>query len=152
MPGWARRLLAVLGVGAAVYGVVALDVVLRARSAYLEGEKYMRWHLHPEEKKAHFESEYLEKKAGLDASHAKGEIGKEEFEDRLELALFERDHLTGESSAKYAYIWFQTAVELFTPPESRWVEKARGRMAEARRIWQEELKAKGIPFEGTMFE
>ncbi len=34
-----RLVLGVLGVAAALYGVVALDVVWRARHAYLEGEK-----------------------------------------------------------------------------------------------------------------
>jgi hypothetical protein len=34
-----RRLVTILGFVAAIYGIVCADVVLRARSAYLEGEK-----------------------------------------------------------------------------------------------------------------
>jgi len=39
MTRWRRRALWGLGVAAAVYGIVCVDVVLRARHAYLEGEK-----------------------------------------------------------------------------------------------------------------
>ena len=47
--------------------------------------------------------------------------GSAERNERRELARFDRDYRISESSLKYAFIWFQSAVELFSPPESKWV-------------------------------
>jgi hypothetical protein len=57
-----------------------------------------------------------------------------------------------ESSIKYAYIWFQTTVELFSPPESKWVKLARKKMPLAKSLWQKELESKGIKVEPYMLE
>jgi hypothetical protein len=152
MKGWQKVVLAALGGLAAVYGLVAADVVLRARSAYLEGEKYMAWHDHPERKKAYFDAVFADQEKSLEAELDAGKLSKDEHDERLELARFERDQSISESSAKYAYVWFQTAADLFTPPESRWIVKSRARMADAKKLWQDELRAKGIPFEEYMFE
>ncbi len=57
-----------------------------------------------------------------------------------------------ESSLKYAYVWFQTAVELFSPPESRWVVLSRQKMAVAKELWKKELAAKKIPYQDYMLE
>jgi hypothetical protein len=152
MANWRKAALGAMAAVAGVYGLVAADVVLRARAAYIEGEKYMRWHEHPEEKKAHFDAAFAEKGLRLKADLDAGKLKKDEFEERLELARFERDQSVSESSAKYAFVWFQTAADLFHPPESRWIVKARSRMADAKKIWQSELRAKGIPFEDYMFQ
>ena len=152
MRPWTRAALGVAAGAGVLYAAVAADVVLRARSAYLEGEKYMRWRERPEEKRAHFQSRFEDARRALERDLERGRITREDFQERLELASFERDELTSESSIKYAYVWFQTAAELFTPPESRWVLRSRERMVEAKRLWQDELRAKGIPFEETMFE
>lgn len=146
-----RIALTALASMAAFYGVVAADVALRARSAWLEGEKYMRWHDHPDEKRAFFDAEFARDEARLREGLASGKMTKDEFDERLELARFERDQSVSESSAKYAFVWFQSAAELFNPPESRWVERSRVRMAQAKTLWQDELRAKGIPFEEYMF-
>jgi hypothetical protein len=152
MRDWGKVLLAAVGVAGFVYGLTAVDVVLRARTAYLEGEKYMRWQDHPDEKKRYFDAAFDVKSAGLKKELEAGRLTKAEFDERLELAGFERDQSISESSVKYAYVWFQTAAELFTPPESRWIAKSRSRMADAKKLWQTELRAKGIPFEDYMFE
>ena len=60
-------------------------------------------------------------------------------EHYTELAEFRRDEAVEESSLKYAYHWYKTVVELFTPPESRWVRLSRERMAEAKTLWTREL-------------
>ena len=57
-----------------------------------------------------------------------------------------------ESSLKYAYVWFQTAVELFSPPESRWVALSREKMVLAKELWKKELDAKKIPYQDYMLE
>jgi hypothetical protein len=152
MRSWKRAALAALAAAAALYGVVAADVVLRARSACLEGEKYMWWREHPEEKQAYFDAELSRSERRLQADFERGRMSKDELDERIELARFERDQSVSESSAKYAYVWFQTAADLFTPPESRWSERSRTRMKDAKKLWQDELRAKGIPFEDAMFE
>lgn len=129
-----------------------VDVILRARSAYLEGEKYLEWNRRPELKTAHFDALLAKKEARLRRELQAGKMQPEELAQRLELARFERDQSASESSLKYAYIWFQTAVELFSPPESRWVRLSRVKMAEAKEAWRAELKAKKIPFEEFMLE
>ena len=63
---------------------------------------------------------------------------------RLFLAKFERDDLMNESSLKYAYAWYHTAVQLFTPPESRWVALCRERGKIARALWKKERDARKV--------
>ena len=150
--GWKRGVLAVVAAAAALYGFAALDVTLRARSAYLEGEKYMRWQDHPEEKLAFFESAFQARKKELQAKLGKKALSQDEFNERLELAGFERDEAVKDSSAKYAYVWYRTAVELFTPPESRWVGLSRARMEDAKRLWRSELKARGVALPESVFQ
>ena len=147
-----RTLLAILGCAAAVYAMAYVDLVLRARSAYLEGVKYLEWETRPELKKAYFEGKLAKKEAALKAEAASGKLSPAELDERLELARFERDQRVAESNFKYAYVWFQTAVELFSPPESRWVVLSRGKMAEAKALWKKELEAKRIPYKDYMLE
>ncbi|MBI5242004.1 MAG: hypothetical protein HY926_16140 [Elusimicrobia bacterium] len=147
-----RGLLTVLACAAAVAGMVYADLWLRARSAYLEGEKYLEWDRRPELKVAHLDRQLAEKAARQRAERAAGRFAPEELEQRLALARFERDEAMKESSLKYACVWFQTAVELFSPPESRWVVLSRRRMAEAKELWKKELAAKKIPYQDYMLE
>ncbi|MFA6030210.1 MAG: hypothetical protein WC969_10175 [Elusimicrobiota bacterium] len=147
-----RRLLLAAAAAAAVYAMVCADLALRARSAWLEGEKYMEWNARPELKKAFCESEFARAKAGLDAEKAAGRMGEPEYRQRLELERFRADEAVLESSSKLAYHWYKTAVELFSPPESRWVTRSRARMAEAKALWVAELRARKIPFEDYMLE
>ncbi len=140
------------GAFAFVYALAAADVVLRARDAYMEGEKYLRWSRDPAAKAVHFDAELARKTALLKKDFDKARMTAPEFEQRVILLKFERDSAVSESSLKYAYVWFQTAVELFTPPESRWIAKSRRRMAEVKELWKAELRAKKIPFEEYMLE
>ena len=149
---WARRVAAVLGMAFVVYGMIYVDVVLRARSAFNEAERYLSWHSDSAGKRRHFEARYESKLATLKKNLKAGEIDRIEFDERAELAEFEREHNIEESSIKYAYLWYQTCVELFSPPESRWVKKARVKMIETKDLWKKELTAKGIPFEDYMLE
>ena len=62
----------ILAVVAAIYAMIYADVVLRAREAYLEGEKYMSWHENPRLKEQELNARFDKAKADLDAKLAKG--------------------------------------------------------------------------------
>lgn len=149
---WRRVLLTAAGLLAFVYAAACADVVLRARSAYLEGEKWLAWDAHPELKKAHFDAELAERRKTFEAERAAGAVSAAEFDRKVGLATFERDQAVAESSLKYAYVWFQTAAELFTPPESRWTARAREKMKSTRELWKRELDAGKIPYKDYMLE
>jgi len=136
----------------AVTALVYLDLVLRARSAYLEGERFLEWHRDPEAKKSHFEAEFQRESRRLDAEKSAGRLSEPEFLQRMELERFRRDEAVAESSVKYAYHWYKTAVELFSPPESRWVRLSREKMALTKDLWKQELDRRKIPYEEYMLE
>jgi len=137
---------------AAVYAMIYVDVTLRARSAYLEGEKYWQWNENPALKKAALDDEFQRQKSALDAKLAKGKLTQDEYNKQLDIAGVNRDERMSESSIKYAYIWYQTVVELFSPPESKWVKLSREKMPKAKEMWKAELRARKIPFEDYMLE
>lgn len=137
---------------AAVYAMARVDLVLRARSAYLEGEKWSEWSRKPELKKAHFDAELAAREGELSRELAKGRLDRAAYERKAGLARFERDQAVAESSLKYAYVWYQTAAELFSPPENRWSVLARAKMAETRVLWKKELDARKIPYQDYMLE
>ena len=132
--------------------MVVADVILRARESYLEGEKYMRWNENPELKKTDLFAKYGKLKTDLDSKLEKGKIKKDEYDRQIEIITFDRDRQMEESALKYAYVWFQTAYELFSPPESKWVRLAREKAPVAKEKWKEELRAKKIHFEEYMLE
>jgi len=136
----------------AVYVLIYADVVLRARTAYLQGEKYMSWYENPKLKETAVADWYAKEKGYLDAKLAKNKTSKEDYDRQAEILEFTRGQKLRESSIKYAYIWYQTVVELFSPPESKWVKLAREKMPKAKELWKQELKAKNIPFEDYMLE
>jgi len=136
----------------AVYALVYIDLVLRARTAYQEGEKYMAWHEDPSAKKAFFQTRYEAEVKELEAEKKAGDMPEAEFEQRVELAAFRRDEAAAESSLKYAYHWYKTAAELFSPPESRWVGLAREKVPVAKQMWKRELDSRKIPYEEYMLE
>jgi len=70
----------------------------------------------------------------------------------MDIARFSLERKLKESSIKYAYVWYQTAVELFSPPDSKWVKLSRGKMPAARELWKAELRTKNIPFEDYMLD
>jgi len=135
-----------------VYLMVYSDLWLRARNAYLEGEKYWSWYERPDLKEKDLEEKFEKEKIKLDKQLKKGKIKKEEYEKKLEIIKYENEREKEESAIKYAYYWYQTAVELFSPPESKWVKLARKKTPLAKEKWKEELRRKGIPFEEYMLE
>jgi hypothetical protein len=135
-----------------MYMMIYVDVTLRARHAYLQGEKYWGWHEHPQQKKLELGQEFNKEKLKLDKKLAKNKITEEEYNRQLDIAKFNHERKIEESSIKYAYVWYQTTVELFSPPRSKWVRLARKKMPLAKEKWKEELKNKNIPFEEYMLE
>jgi hypothetical protein len=147
-----RVLLGAAGLLAFVWTAAAGDLWLRARSAYREGEKYLEWDRHPEMKKAHFDARLDDKVKALTAERDGGRLPADQYEKKVYLARFERDQAVSESSLKYAYVWFQSAAELFAPPENRWTRAARGKLASTREAWKRELDVRKIPYQDYMLE
>jgi len=152
MKKWQKIALAVAGTIAVMYAMVYVDVVTRAKEAYMEGEKYWSWTDHPEQRVQFLESQLTSDKADLQAKLSKGKLSKDEFDREMELLRFDHEQQMKESTIKYAYIWYQTAVDLFSPPNSKWVQLARQKMPLAKERWKAELRAKNIPFEDYMID
>ena len=152
MKKWQQTALLVVGTVAAMYGLIYADVVSRAKEAYLEGEKYSNWTDHPELHVQAVDADLAARKNDLDARLAKNKLSKDEYDREMELAQFEHDQQLKESTIKYAYVWYQTAVDLFSPPDSKWVKLSREKMPAAKERWKAELRAKKIPFEDYMID
>lgn len=147
-----RGILGAVALAVLVFGAAYADLVLRARSAYLEGEKYLEWSRRPELQRAYFDSVLETRRSELAAERRAGRLSQAEFDKKSALAVFERDQSVAESPLKYAYVWFKTAAEMMTPPESRWVVLSRARMGEARSLWQRELDAHKVPGRNAAFD
>ena len=143
--------MALFSIGA-VYGMIYVDLVLRARHAYLEGEKYLEWHFHPDRKAQYYKTWQVQRLAELEKKLSQRKITQDIFQREKELLEFQKTQALEDSSIKYAYVWYQTAVELFSPPESKWVKLSREKMVMAKELWRQELRAKKIPFEEYMLE
>ena len=78
---WVKILITVVAVGLIMLGMVWMDVVSRAKSAYLKGEK------------AYAEENY-----------------------------------------KDALMWYETVIDLFQPPKSKWVRKAEAKIPECKQL------------------
>lgn len=149
---WAQNALLIAATAAIAYAMIYVDVLARAREAFRQAEKYERWAQNQEEKKQDFERKFLKEKANLDKRREKSEISAEDYDQDLEVLKFDRDQAVNESSIKYAYQWYKDTYELFSPPESRWVRRARFRTPAAKERWRDELRAKNIPFEEYMLD
>lgn len=135
-----------------MYAMVYVDVVLRARHSYLEAEKYWSWYEHPELKKEALQKKFDGYKKQLDEKLSKGKINKDDYDRELEIRKFEFDRENEESSIKYAHLWYQTTIELFSPPESKWVKLSREKLPKARELWKQELQKKGVKVEDYMLD
>lgn len=141
-----------LAAAAFVYTAASVDLSLRARKAYFEGEKYYRWHLNPSEKSAFYLNEYGKKKKILEGALSSGKTTREQYLEELEAAGLERATGVEDSSIKQACVWYKTAAGLFAPPESKWAVLSREKLAAAKEMWKKELTEKGVPFRDYMLE
>ncbi len=149
---WVQNAALVLATAAVAYGMVYADVIARAREAFRQGALYAKWHANPELKRQAFEAKFLKEKEKLDRKKEKGEISADVYAQDLEVLEFDRNQTLTESSVKYAYQWYKDTYELFSPPESLWVRRARYLAPAAKQQWREELQSKNIPFEEYMLD
>ena len=134
------------------YIFVYLDIFFRARYAYLEAEKYINWYYNPQKK-----IEYMQKQAekeiqNLNKLLSKGKISQEEYKIKLERIEFNKQKQIEESSLKYAYIWYKTVIDLFSPPQTKWTKLAKQKIGQVKQLWKAELEQKGYKIEDYMIE
>ena len=149
---WVQNACWVIATIAIMYAMVFVDVCMRAREAYWEGEKYWDWHEHPEKKSKEILAKFEKSKIELEKKKNENKITELELKRQMEILEFDRNKNLEESSIKYAYVWYKTAYELFSPPESKWVRLSREKAVLAREKWKEELRSKNIPFEEYMLD
>ncbi len=107
---------------AIAYTLARIEVVSRAKNAYLEGEKYWSWYQKPAEKKVFFDGEL---KAG-----------------RINQDAYNR--LIEDSDIKMAYTWYMTVTDLFQPPRSQWVLKAEERLKTVKPLRDQWMRSIGV--------
>ena len=71
---------------------------------------------------------------------------------RARHSYMEAEKAAAKNDWKMAYVWYQTAVEQFSPPDSRWVRMSKEKMPVALEKWKEDLRKRKIPFEDYMLE
>jgi hypothetical protein len=134
------------------YGIIYIDITLRARKAYLTAEQYLSWSTDPQKKEQYFKEKFEKEKKLLDKKLSQGKITKQDYDLQLEMLNFKIEQQKKESSLKYAYIWYKTVVELFSPPETKWVKLARKKLEPTKKLWVKELESKGYKVEDYMIE
>lgn len=105
------------------FGLARWELERRARDAYLQGEQYYSWYRDPALKRAHFDAEL--------AAH--------------QVTLDQYQVLMRDNDLKNAYLWYDTAVELFQPPRSAWVLKSEERLKQVQPLYGAWLKSLGTP-------
>lgn len=93
---------------AVAFVMVNLEVVRRAKREYKEGEKFLEFHKNPAKKTEYYNKMLSDKK-----------ITQEQYEMLME-----------DNALKNAYVQYTTVIDLFTPPESKWVKMSRERLKE----------------------
>ncbi|MFP4465975.1 MAG: hypothetical protein ACLFP1_02885 [Candidatus Goldiibacteriota bacterium] len=88
--------------------MVYFEVVKRAKREYKEGEMHLSFHRDPALKTSHYNRLLEDNK-----------ITEPQYKLLME-----------DKSLKNAYIQYQTVIDLFTPPESKWVKLSRERLRE----------------------
>jgi len=149
---WIKNAALVAGTIAVVYLMIYVDVRSRAREAFQEGVRYESWYNKPDIKKDFLEKKFTREKVELDNKLAKGKLTEQVYRQDLEILEFDHEQGIQESSIKYAYQWYKDTYELFSPPESVWVRKARLLAPAMKQKWREELREKNIPFEEYMLD
>ncbi len=141
-------------IGMVVSGLLALlallvytDVYLRARSAYYKAEKYYYYSTHPEQMREDLKREFQSRREKLETRFRRGKLSQQEYE--LEQVVLEGEYKRRieESAIKNALVWYETVVNLFSPPRTRWVKEAEKKIPQCRAEWKAELRTKGIPVE-----
>ena len=107
------------------------DVMRRAKHEYLEGEKFLNFYKNPDTKAVYYKDEL----------------------DKKKITELEYEFLMDDNSLKNAYVQYKTVVDLFTPPESEWVKKARERLTEVEpeyNAWVKQLEGEANGASNTL--
>jgi len=141
---WAKVAGTALSIFVIMMVMVYVNVLSRARKAYMKARKSYEYYRNPEVKKKDLQERFSKEKAALEKRlnmgglqnaisriiGAKGKISQEEFERQMEVLEGEQEMLLGENDLKYALVWHQTVVEMFCPPVSRYVRDSLPRIKE----------------------
>ena len=131
-----KIILTILSVYILINLIVYTDVCLRARASYFKGVRYLEWFEKPQLKK-----EFLDK--WLEKELLKISAGKKSESEILKKTLEMQYKMQMEdNNAKNAYFWFQTTVECFQPPRSKYVRRAEEKMALAKKLWDNSIAQK----------
>ena len=109
-----------------IYALISFELVRRSKRDYTEGEKYFDFYKNPDKKKVYY-----------DEKLAKKQITEAEYAMLLE-----------DSALKNALVWYETVVDLYAPPENKWITLSRERLKEVRPLytaWAETLKSQALP-------
>jgi len=104
-----------------LYLMPRMEVTKRAKREFLEGEKFLDFYKNPDKKKIYYDEQLKN-----------GEITEIQYRMLLE-----------DNALKNAYVQYETVIDLFTPPESKWVKKSRQRLSEIKPeydAWVNKLK------------
>ena len=142
-----RALAAAAALAVFVVAATAADTALRARAACLQGERWLDFAAHPEKRRAILDARLKARLEELERAHVEGRLSADELARESGLARFARDRDAAADAPERAYIWFESAADLFAPPQTRWSERGRAGMAQARELWRRERLARGLPAE-----
>jgi hypothetical protein len=134
------------------YGIIYIDIYLRAKKAYLTAEMYLDWSINPQKKEQYFKEKFEKEKSLLEKNFSQGKIAKDDYDLQKEMLEFKIEQQKKESSLKYAYIWYKTVIDLFSPPETKWVKLAKEKIESTKQLWKKELETKGYKVEDYMIE
>ena len=133
-PSEKKRILRVAAWGAGIFlfiNILAyIDVVMRARSSYLKGERYLLWYKNPQIKKQYLDNWLKEANAGVKTKNP------EERKILFKSFEMQRRMMAEDNDAKNAYFWFKTAIECFQPPRSKFVRLSEEKIKTAEKLWK----------------
>lgn len=135
-----------------VYGAVFLETGSRARSSYLEAERFRHWFQNPSDRDRDLEAEYVKANERLAVRQGKGELSAEDL--RLEQDILEArfSMRRAESAAKRAYFSYRDVYRLSSPLETGLARRARLLAPAAKQAWREDMDRRGLPVSDVMFD
>lgn len=142
-----RALAAAAALAAFVGAATAADTALRARAACLQGERWLDFAAHPEKRRSILDARLKTRLDELEKERADGRLDGDAFARASGLARFQRDRDAAADAPERAYVWFESAADLFAPPQTRWSARGRAGMAQARELWRRQRLARGLPAE-----
>jgi len=116
-----KAIFAVFGVWVLINGVVYVDIYLRSKSAYKKGVMYLKWYEDPALKEKYLKNWRDKEISKIKGNDHKAEVLKKAVEMQYQMKM-------EENPLKNAYFWFQTVVECFSPPETKYVRLSKEKL------------------------